>query len=242
LFWRDRELLRGGVWLALGLCVKPIVAVLLLYLLLRRQWRPIGSALATLTILSVFTILLFGIATFSSYFTANPAARSTPTYVYSEPVNQSLLATILRTTGGTGARSPVTEPVYVVLAVALTAITSVLVYRLRTSDPEWALAALVPLALLLYPGTLVHYSLFLIVPLLLLWQHRDQLPIGLWGVVAFITLEYGLIGRGGGSIFAAIVLCWLLFVGVGFWKRGTHPVRLHADESLASFSVDGDIP
>jgi hypothetical protein len=241
LFWCDHESPHGGAWLALGICVKPILACVLLYPLLRRQWRVIGSAMAALAFVCLLAVLLFGATTFASYLTVNPTMGKTPSFVYSEPVNQSLLATVLRTTGGTGATSPVKEPVFIALAAALTAVTSLLVYRLRAGDPAWALAAMVPLALLLYPGTLEHYSLLLILPFLLLWQRRDQLPIGLWTVVAFITLEYGLIGRGGRSIFIAMALCWLLFVGVGFWNHSRYRLHARSEGFSAPVSSKGEI-
>jgi hypothetical protein len=218
LFWRDRRMLRGGIWLAIGLCVKPIVAFVLLYLLLRRRWRLLGSTLGMLAAIALLTLLVFGPSTFLSYLTTNPAAKKVPYALYVESVNQSLLATVLRATGDSfSGASPITQPVFVVLALVLAVITSVLIYRLPANADDWALAFTIPLALLLYPAALVHYSLLLLLPLLLLWRERGQLPFGIGGVVVFITLAYGLIGRGGNSVFLTVMLSWLALAGISFW-------------------------
>jgi hypothetical protein len=218
LFWRDRRLLRAGIWLAIGLCVKPIVAFVLLYLLLRRRWRLIGSTLGMLATIALLTVLVFGPSTFLSYLTANPAAKKVPYTLYVESVNQSLLATILRATGDSfSSASPITQPIFVAPALFLAVITSALIYRMPAKADDWALAFTIPFALLLYPAALVHYSLLLLLPLLLLWRERGQLPISSWGVVAFIALEYGLIGRGGSGVFLAVMLSWLALAGISFW-------------------------
>jgi hypothetical protein len=218
LFWRDRERERGGIWLALGIFTKPFLAFLLVYLLLQRHWRAIASTIFALAAISLLSIVVFGPATFSSYFTANPVAKM-PDYVYTEMLNQSLLATILRLTEyDFSDTSPLTYPTFIALTLILAGITSWLVYRLDASHADWMLALTLSLALLLYPATLEHYSVLLIVPILLLWTHRQELIGGLWGVVVFITLTYVLISyRGGNYVFFATALNWFVLAGIGIW-------------------------
>lgn len=89
---------------------------------------------------------------------------------------------------------------------------------LRMTHADLALALTLLLALLLYPATLEHYSVLLLVPMLLLWMYRRNLPGGVWGVMTFITLVYGLVGyQNGNYVFAAIALNWGVLAGIGVW-------------------------
>jgi hypothetical protein len=97
LFWRDRHSPRAGVWLVVGTVIKPFVAGLSLYLLLRKNWKALLAAVAATIAVTIVTVLGFGSETFVSYFTAGPTSR-VPEWVYTEGVNQSLLATVLRLT------------------------------------------------------------------------------------------------------------------------------------------------
>ena len=91
LFWRENGRLWGGVWLALGVLVKPVLVFLLLYPVLRRQWRVLTGVLVASILVSLLTILVFGLMRFFEYFTANPIANDMPEYLYTEPIDQSLL-------------------------------------------------------------------------------------------------------------------------------------------------------
>lgn len=217
LFWRDRARARGGMWLAAGTVVKPLLGLFLVFLLASRQWRVLAGACATLALLSAVAIASFGPATCWSYFAASSLTRL-PASVYTEIVNQSLLATILRLTKypSSGA-SPVMQPLYLACAFVLTGITGVLVVRHGARD-DWSLALTLTLALLLYPGTLEHYSVQLMVPILLLWRERELLPGRVWNVIPLVTLVYVLVDYPGGrGVFAAILLCWILMVWGCLW-------------------------
>jgi hypothetical protein len=191
---------------------------LLLYLLLRRQWRALVTAGITIAVISILAIIVFSPETFLSYFTAASHTQM-PDYVYTESVNQSLLATILRITGyDISNRSPLTQPLFVGLALILTGLTGWLVFRLDMLDAGWALGLTLLLALLVYPATLEHYSVLLIVPMLLLWTHRDEILGGLWSALILITLTYVLIAFSAGThAFFAILLNWLALTGIMGW-------------------------
>jgi len=210
LFWRDRARLRGGAWIALAVLIKPVGAVLLLYAAIARRWRAVVGTGVVLAALSALTIAVFGWDTFATYFGHNPVGRM-PAEAYTESINQSLLATILRLTGyDVGQRSPLLNPVFVVLGGGLGAATAWLAHRAWTSgDDDLALAITIPFGLLVYPGTLAHYSVDLIVPFLWLWSRRLELPGGVVGVIAFLTAEFALINV---SVELAIVgntVAWL---------------------------------
>lgn len=223
LFWRDRSLLRGGLWLAVGIFTKPFLALLLGYLLLRRHWRVLRSTVFVLAALSLLTIMVFGPVTFFSYFRPNHYA-SLPSWVYTEISNQSLLAVILRHTHYELVhKSPLTQPIFVALSLLLTAIASWLVYQLDKRHEDWALVLTLLLTLLLYPVSQMFYSILLIVPLLLLWKRQQELIFGTWGVVVFITLEYAIMRHEDGNyVFIATTLTWLICTGIAIWAIGRH--------------------
>jgi len=210
LFWRDRASVRGGAWIALGLLIKPVVAVLLLYAVIARRWRAIVGTGVTLAATSALTIAVFGWDTFAAYFDHNPVVRM-PTEAYTETINQSLLATILRLTDYDFSHSsPLLNPLFIVLAGGLGVATAWLVYHAWTSgDDDLALAITIPFGLLVYPGTLAHYSVDLILPFLLLWSRRRTLPGGLVGVLAFLTAEFALINLSVELALVGNAVAWL---------------------------------
>ncbi len=216
LFWRDRTHQRGGVWLALGILIKPFLAVLLIYPVLRKHWRVIISTFITLIVISLLAFVAFGPETFLSYFTENPNANAAD-FQYTQMFNQSLLATILRLTDyNFGDKSPLTHPIFIALVFILTGITGWLVYRLDETHNDWALALTLLLSLLIYPASQIFYSVLLIIPILLLWMHRQSRFINIWGVVAFIALVYALVSYHNGEyVFIANALTWFVLAGIG---------------------------
>jgi hypothetical protein len=218
LFWRDRTFPRSGIWLALGIFTKPFLALLLGYLLLRQHWRILGNTVFILAALSLLTITVFSPVTFFSYFTPNHYG-SLPMWVYTEGSNQSLLAVILRYTHYDFSHiSPLTQPIFVVSSLLLTIITGWLVYQLDKNHEDWALVLTLLLTLLLYPVSQMFYSLLLIVPMLLLWMHRQELVLGTWSVVGFITFEYAILSREDGNyVFIATMLTWVICAAIATW-------------------------
>jgi hypothetical protein len=215
LFWRERERPRSGIWLAVGLFVKPVLALLPMVLVLQRNWRVTVSAAGAVLLISLLTVIAFGAETFWGFFTARPAANL-PGDVYTDPINQSLLATVLRLTGeDLHGATPLFRVVLGALSLLLAGLTGWLVFRLGPDQADWALSLTLALALLVYPGALEHYSLLLIAPMLLLWGRRREFIGGPWGAAGFIALEYALIR--GHYAFIANALIWFVLAGVGAW-------------------------
>ena len=207
LFWQDRKAMRGGAWLALGVLIKPVFGFMILYAVMGRRWRALAGAALTLTVLSLLTVGVFGWETFASYFAHNPVTRM-PTDVYTESMNQSLLAEILRLTHYDFSEgSPLMHRLFVVLAAGLIATTAFLTSH-ESGDDDLSLALTVPLALLVYPGTLAHYSVDLLVPLLAVWSRRRELMGGVVGAVAFFTIEYALLNAADSLAIAANAVAW----------------------------------
>jgi hypothetical protein len=208
LFWRQRRQTWGGVWLAMGMLIKPVLLFVFIYPLVKRLWRVLVGAAVALAVTSIFTITIFGQEMFFSYILANPIAYHMPSYLYTESVNQSLLATILRLTNyNFGQTSPLIQPLFLTLAFGLTGLTIWLVWRLPETGTDSALALVVTLALLIFPKTLVHYNVLLIAPLLSVWADRGKVWPGIWIVTVFISLIYGLAAFRD-YVFWAIAMSW----------------------------------
>jgi len=213
LFWAEREKPRSGLWLALGIITKPIMAFVLLYVVLRGQWKSLAIGLLSLIALSAGTILVYGPEMFFDYFLSNPVAEKMPNYLYVEIGNQSLLGVVLRAGNfdfQTG--SPILYLPYLIPTILLTAVTAWFVYRLDGAKDELALSLVVVLALIIYPKALWHYSFILLTPLLFVWHERKQFPGGNWGAGVFIALNFIIVYIDKGSFtFAAFVMLWAAF-------------------------------
>jgi hypothetical protein len=210
LYWKDWERGRTGVWLALAILVKLYVAVVFLFPLLRRCWRALAWALISSLLVAVAALAALGPKTFFSYFVLHPATRL-PGWVYTEHINQSLPAVVLRHVGSVKAG----EWLYVVMAMLAAGVSGWLVYRLRRDDAQWGLGLVLGLALMIYPGTLAHYTVVLLIPLLLIWANRERIPLGVWGSAGLIASVYFLIALfRGESVFAAMALTWLALAGI----------------------------
>ncbi len=208
----------GGLWIILGFLIKPVFGVLLLLPLLRRQWRQLAAAVAIFLALSLATVLVFGSTRTFSFLTSNRATNgNTPAYLYTETVNQSLLATILRVTrydfsGG----SPLRDPVYLVVALLIVGITGWLVARRNVVSDMHAVALLIAMALLVYPATLGDYGFVLILAIAWVWMQRSGKATNLLLTILFISVAYGLSSYDApNNSFLMHLLVWLVVAGMG---------------------------
>jgi hypothetical protein len=207
LFWRSSRQMKGGVALGVGILIKPILALYPIYLFLTRQWKAFSGVVAAGAGLSVITIAVFGPGMYFGYFFDNPIAHQMPVTLYSEGINQSLLATILRVAGAEidSGHAAVT-PAFVTLAIVLSIVSGWLVRRTLHNDDKLSLAIVLTLSLLLFPKTLSHYSVLLIVPLLFLWSRRETVPGGATATASLITAVFALCAAD--MAFAANLCSW----------------------------------
>jgi hypothetical protein len=215
LFWRNRERIPGGVYLALAMSVKPIGAFFVPYPVLARRWRLVLATLLTGAVLVGVTALAFGTDVLSSFFTRNAVSRA-PASMFTMKVNQSLLATLTRATGyDASAGSPLRSPAFIALFVLIVSLTFALAVKLGRARSALAIALGVPAALLVYPQALEHYGFMLLLPLLFLWTHQKELGVSPALAIVFVTAEYALVrAQGGGLSFFGFALCWVMFVAV----------------------------
>ena len=209
LFWRQLRTGAAGVWFVLANVVKPALLPLALLLVARSPRIALGTTATTALALGIAALVMFGPGTLIAYLSENPTQRA-PEWLYAQDVNQSLLGVVLRATGEFFSfGSPLANYAFLNIAACLAAITVFVCLR-RTTDDSMAVAILVTFGLLVYPGTLEHYALLLLGPMLLMWHRRDSVPGAAIAVVAFVAGEYLLLAVADGQrTFVATLLAWL---------------------------------
>lgn len=192
LFWYKRNHWQGGIWLVIAIFVKPIAAVLLLYVVLKKRWSIVISMAITGMIISLFTILVFGSSTFFAYFLDNSIVNDLPAYLYREDINQSLLGAILRWTNLDLTQQSPYSPLYIIIAILLASITSLVILFVDEERENWILCLCLTLILLIYPKTLTHYGIILIIPILLLFAWHRKVPLQWFTIPITVALIFNL--------------------------------------------------
>lgn len=213
-----------GVWLGLAIAVKPLLAVLGLLALLQFRWRTLVASIATLILLTVAVIPVVGFGTLMTFVRANPVARAAP-WVFSETTNQSLSAIVFRLRGAWSMGTVAGDPLYITLAVLLLAVTVVLVLRASAAEADVAFSLILSLGLILYPASLWHYAVLLIIPSLVVWHRRASLPATGAAAAALIVVLYALaIASHQRATGVAYLFSWLLSAGLLVWPTKGAPV------------------
>ena len=212
IFWRYREKLWGGLWATLCLVVKPYMAILYLYLFLARKWKALSVALLTFIAAILLSVIAFGSEIVISFF-KNPIP-ATPLWNYTEATNQSLLATILRFSQfSLGDGSAVLNPWYLGGAVLLTLITIAVAIKNSDSKNDWIILSFIFLALLVYPANQRFYSVFIILPVVMLLRQTSWSVMGKIAILFAIVATYFLTWMNGGeSTFWANAVMWLVCI------------------------------
>jgi hypothetical protein len=220
LYMKDRDRWPGGCWIAAGLLVKPILGILLLIPIRRRQWNTLLAAGITLAGMAILTLLAFGLRPFTSYLSQGPLTRF-GLDLYVVPMNQSLFSWVLRLTHADLA-APVSffHPVFVALAAMVMGVTAWAILRRPLPDGDWESALLLALALVIYPNTLLHYGALLLIPFLLIWHRRGTLPGGGLATVALLAAAYALLAAFPAHSFFVFAGTWIGLVRLGFRGAG----------------------
>jgi len=213
-----------GVWLALAITVKPLLAALWLYALLQRRWRTLVASIATLALLTVAVIPAVGFRTLMTYVHANSLAHVAP-WVFSETTNQSLSSIVLRISGAASIGMVVSDLRYIAIAALLLTITTGLILRASAADADVSFSLVLSLGLILYPASLWHYAVLLIIPILTVWHRRASLPAAGVTAAALIVVLYALaIANHEQVTGAAFLFSWLLSAGLLAWLAKRAPV------------------
>lgn len=204
---RDRDAPGGAVWEVLALWVKPYAAALLLFDAVCGRRRRLLTALGAAALSFAGAALLLGPAALAAYVHSNPSSRE-PAFAFTEQVNQSLLALVLRMHAMPRVHVwALGEPLFVAASLVLASVTAVMCAR-TTHRSEAGFAVVLLLGLIVYPGTLSSYGVILAIPFLVLWRNRTAFPGGSATVAAIlfaaVVLQGGVVQRS----FAAYVLSW----------------------------------
>lgn len=193
----------SGIFLALALFTKPYMAVFGLFLLLKKNWGAIVYSILTAVALCGLALLVFGKTPYFSYITDNPTHRL-PAETFSEGINQSLHATLLRS----GLISMDESSAYVYIAIVILMLTAVyLLFLIRKKLYDYILAVLLLVALLLYPGTLNFYGVVLLIVIYQFFDDKNQLGFNQYRNFLIIGIVYAL-----STYFLFSCICFLLAI------------------------------
>jgi Glycosyltransferase family 87 len=160
---------KAGIFLALLIIIKPLAAIFVLYFIFFKKWNVLISLAISGVVLMMITGWLFGFNTFIEYFKSPPTDRI-PEFVYLE--GSSIFSTMLRLQIRMKNILSLHTVKIICYAINLClVIISFLAVRKRnkTGNAD-SFIVFVPLALLVYPGTLGHYIIILIPVILYIYQ------------------------------------------------------------------------
>jgi len=236
LAWKDRDLPRSGIWLSIGIFTKPLLIILLIYPLIRRQWKTILAIFLTSSIIILLNITVFGYNEFVTFLNHNPNSYL-PNDDYIEWENQSLLATILRLTNyNFNYITPLMHPLFIILCMFFIIITLILVYRIDIQKSEWGFSLILLMSLIIYPGSLNSYSP-LIIPILtlLFFQHKNNY-FNKWITMIVIASVYSIMKL---NPFASHIILWFT---VAFLILKVMIPRESSRDSVKQFEASYKVP
>ena len=204
----------SGILLALAFFTKPYMVIFIFIFIFLKKWKTVGYFIGTSLLLTALTFIIFSKAPFLSYIFDNPSKRL-PDWVFSEPINQSLNAILIRW-NLINVDHPV-EYTYVSLGIILPG-AIYLFYLAKNKLYDFAWAFLLLLALLIYPGTLSYYGVLLLFIVSQFFDETKQL--GFKNIYLNILIMGVFYLLSSVSVFSAI--CFLLVVVVlksGFIKK-----------------------
>lgn len=197
----------SGLYLAISAIFKPISAILLLYFMINKKWKP-----ATLFIISSFIFLLiacfiWGFNNLASYIISPPTQRL-PHYIYIQEVNQSLIGVLNRNLEIYGLSDSLISFIYYSLSGIMAVLTIISSKNLQKVNSQFSFLAFIPLMLLIYPSSLMHYMVYLI-PVFLYFIFLNKGEKYLWIILvpAFIFLS--------AETFFSYLIIWIMFLFAG---------------------------
>ena len=212
LLWRSRSSVLAGVWIGLGMCVKPYFGILVFWLLLRFRFGTMVLAAVTVVLAFASAALVFGAGDVKTYLLDNPIGNA-PAHLFTQKYNVSALAVLRRATGAlqwTG--SPVMYGPYITFALLVTAMTAWSVRR--CVDDRWALITCVALGLLLAPQSLWHYCSVLLPAMAFMLVYNG---FGWLSIIAVVAL-FGLASVEAAT-FSLNLSVWLVAAFHPWWNQ-----------------------
>ena len=201
----------AGILLALAFLTKPFMLIFGLLFLISKNWKAIIYFIGSSILLAVISVIAFGIETFTSYF-LNNATQRLPIWQFSEDINQSLHAVLLRAN-----LIAIDQPwVYIIIATVILITTLIYLFYLQKKkqyDFIWAILLLV--GLLIYPGTLSYYAVVLLFITFQFFTPEKPLGLNLYLLTPVIGIFYYLNSV---SVFASICFLLVIVLLKSFWQ------------------------
>lgn len=213
----------SGIILALAFFTKPYMLIFGIYFLLTKNWKSILYFCATSMVVSFITIAFFGFKTFTSYFTDNPAKRI-PSWQFSEQINQSLHAVLLRA----NVISIDKSFLFILIIILILSFVLVLLFKLlhkKQTDLLWFLLLLT--GLLIYPGTLRYYGVSLLFIVFQLFNGKNSIGLNALIIIPFVGLLYYLVSY---SVFGSICFLLLFIVLSSLWPEKLNKLNGRLDQ------------
>lgn len=201
----------AGIFLALAVITKPYMIFFVLFFLFRKGWGAILYFILSSILLNVLMFILYGKDIFISYIFNNPSHR-VPARVFSEDVNQSLNAVLLRHN-----LIAVDQPIiYIIISGIFLATVIFLFYLVKRKlyDHIWAVILLA--GLLIYPGTLSHYGVLMLFITFQFFNIKEELGFKPYFTILIIAIFYFLSTI---SVFSSICFILILIVLHAFRSR-----------------------
>jgi len=160
---------KAGVFLVILIIIKPIAAIFGLYFLFFKKWKAIASSVVSGSIILSITILFFGYEPLVNYITSPPTDRI-PDFVYLE--TQSFLGILKRVQqiNPNFFSNNVTGILYYIFGISILLITMIKLRELSRKSDALSFLVFIPLALLIYPGSMTNYNLILLPVILCIYN------------------------------------------------------------------------
>jgi Glycosyltransferase family 87 len=196
----------AGVFLAMAFLTKPYMIIFAMAFLLIKNWNAIAYFIVTTTVFAGITFFLFGKAPFMTYVFNNPSTHL-PHRVFSEDINQSLNAVLIRT-HLIKMNAPFAYTLILISVLLLVVALLILLVKRNRSEYIWGILLLA--VLLIYPGTLSYYGVLLLFIVCQFWDDSKEQGIrNPYLIVSFTGIFYFLSSI---SVFAAIVFLFVVII------------------------------
>jgi len=195
----------SGLLLALAIFTKPYMIIFSLYFIFMKKWNSLLIFALSVILMLFITISIIGSETFLAYIFNNSANRL-PTWVFSENINQSLHAVLLRHNIISVSKSYI----YMTISMIILGLTTMVILLLRKKNKAgliWVYLLLV--GLLLYPGTLTYYGVILLFIVFSFMFDEMGNSIKPWIYIPLMGIFFLL-----SSLSVFLLICFLLLVSV----------------------------
>lgn len=223
LIWKENNENLMGLWISIGIALKPIMLILFVYTVLRKKWKACLYTILYTFLSIIITTIFFGSSTVLSFFTRN-TIQNLPDWSYIDNVNQSLLPFILRLTNYDFTLvSPLFHPVYLIIGSIITIFTFGTVYKFDKSKDDFALAIFTLFMLIIYPSTLNHYILLAIPSIFFLITNINKYSKFSYLIFFLIVISYFFMFF---IPFITILILWLITISLAIFDSSIYRLQL----------------